>query len=62
MAYRPPTPSCAHHRPVWQSWAKLLTRAFELGLQHCPHCGGDLRIIAAILEPPVIEKVLTHLG
>ena len=29
---------------------------------HCPNCGGELRIIAAILEPPVIEKILAHLG
>ena len=32
-------------------------------MQHCPNCGGgELKIIAAILEPPVIEKILTHLS
>jgi hypothetical protein len=32
-------------------------------MQHCPNCGaGELKIIAAILERPVIEKILTHLG
>jgi len=36
-------------------------RLFDLDLEHCPHCGGELKVIAAILEPPVIEKVLTHL-
>ncbi len=25
-------------------------------------CGGELKIIAAILEAPVIERILTHLG
>ena len=25
---------------------------------HCPNCGGKLKIIASILEPPVIEKIL----
>lgn len=25
---------------------------------HCPNCGGELKIIAAILEQPVSEKVL----
>ena len=35
---------------------------FELDLEHCPNCGGELKIIAAILETPVIEKILTHLG
>ena len=54
--------NCAHHRPVRLSWAKLLKRVFDLDLQHCPNCGGELKIIAAILEQPVIEKILTHLG
>ena len=31
-------------------------------MAHCPNCGGELKIIAAILEAPVIEKILTHLG
>jgi len=54
--------TCAHHRPVRLSWAKLLKRAFEIDIEHCPNCGGELKIIAAILEQPVIEKILTHLG
>ena len=29
----------------------------------CPNCGaGALKIIAAILERPVIQKILEHLG
>jgi len=44
------------------SWAKLLRRVFDLDLEHCPNCGGELKIIAAILEQPVIEKILTHPG
>ena len=32
-------------------------------MQHCPNCGaGELEIIAAILDRPVIEKILGHLG
>jgi hypothetical protein len=32
-------------------------------MQHCPNCGhGELKITAAILERPVVEKNLTHLG
>ncbi len=27
-----------------------------------PNCGGDLKIIAAIEDPPVIDKILSHLG
>jgi hypothetical protein len=44
-------------------WARLLKRVFDIDMQHCPNCGaGELKIIAAILERPVIEKILTHLG
>ncbi len=32
-------------------------------MQHCPNCGaGELKIIAANLERPVIEKILAHQG
>jgi hypothetical protein len=54
--------NCAHHRSVRLSWAKLLKRVFELDLERCPNCGGELKVIAAILEQAVIEKILTHLG
>ena len=55
-------PSCPHDRPARISWARLLKRVFEIDLEHCPNCGGELKIIAAILEAPVIERILTHLG
>ena len=44
------------------SWARLLKRVFEIDLEHCPNCGGELKIIAAILEASVIEPILTHPG
>ena len=50
-------------RPHRISWAQLLKRVFDIDMQHCPNCGaGELKIIAAILERPVIEKILAHLG
>ena len=50
-------------RPHRISWARLLKRVFDIDMQHCPNCGaGELKIIAAILERQVIEKILTHLG
>ena len=52
----------AHHRPVRLRCAELLKQVFELDLEHRPNCGGQLKIIAAILERPVIEKNLPHLG
>jgi hypothetical protein len=50
-------------RPQRISWARLLNRVFDIDMQHCPNCGaGELKFIAAILERPVIEKILDHLG
>jgi ribosomal protein L37E len=44
------------------SWARLLKRAFDIDMQHCANCGaGELKIIAAILERPVIEKLLERM-
>ena len=42
--------------------ARLLKRVFGIDLEHCPQCGGELKIIAAIEEPAVIVRILTHLG
>ena len=47
----------AHEAP-----ARLLKRVFDIDLEHCPQCGGELKIIAAIEAPAVIVKILTHLG
>ncbi|MDP1951946.1 MAG: transposase [Nitrosomonas sp.] len=44
------------------SWARLLKRVFDIDIEHCPHCGGTLKIIAAILESGAITKILDHLG
>ena len=50
-------------RPGRIGWARLLKRVFDIDMQRCPKCGsGELKIIAAILERPVIEKILRHLG
>ena len=44
------------------SWAQLLKRVFAIDLTTCPQCGGPLTILAAIEDPSVIIKILTHLG
>jgi Putative transposase len=48
--------------PARMSWARLLKRVFNVDLEHCPNCGGALKIIAAIEDPLVIVKILSHLG
>jgi rRNA maturation endonuclease Nob1 len=34
------------------SQARLLKRVFDIDLEQCPHCGGRLKIIAAVEDPP----------
>ena len=57
-----PADEDAHGAPARMGWARLLRRVFDLDLEHCPQCGGEFKIIAAIEEPAVIVKILTHLG
>jgi putative transposase len=66
----PAPPTTAHatdceHAPgasARMSWARLLKRVFDIDIERCPRCGGNLKIIAAIEESAVIERILTHLG
>jgi len=44
------------------SWAKLLKRVFGIDMEKCTQCGGKMRVISAIMEEAVIEKILKHLG
>lgn len=44
------------------SWSRLLRRVFNLDMEKCQNCGGQVKIIAAIEDPAVIKKILTHLG
>lgn len=57
-----PSDEHAHGAPARMGWARLLKRVFDLDLEHCPQCGAEFRIIAAIEEPALIARILTHLG
>ena len=38
-----------------------LKRVFNLDVEACDKCGGDVRIVASIEDPAVIQKILIHL-
>ncbi len=44
------------------SWAELLKRVFQIDLTECPDCGGEVKLIAVIMERKVVRKILDHLG
>jgi len=48
----------AQGAPARMSWARLLKRVFDIDIEHCPNCGGHLKIIAAIEDPPVISSAI----
>jgi hypothetical protein len=39
-----------------------MRRIFAVDVLECPRCRGRMRIAAAIDQPEVIAKILTHLG
>ncbi len=43
----------ARHR-----WAQLLRRIFAVDLLACPRCGEEMRIVAFITQPKVIDRIL----
>lgn len=46
-----------------KSWARLLKKVFGIDAQSCHSCGGkNVKIVAAIMERSVIEKILNHIG
>jgi hypothetical protein len=43
-------------------WAVLLARVFSIDVLRCSKCGGQRVLVAFIQDPPVIEKILSHLS
>ena len=49
-------------KPKHYKWAELMKRVFDLDVLCCPKCSGRLQLISLIEDPPVIKKILKHLG
>ncbi len=46
---------------ISMTWAKRLKRVFNIDVQTCAKCGGDVKIIASIEDPAVIRTILAYL-
>ena len=44
------------------NWSDLLKRVFQIDVTVCQKCEGSVKVISAIKDPPVIVKILRHLG
>jgi len=49
-------------RAAARCWAMLLARIYECLPLTCEKCGQPMRLIAFIMEPPVVQKILAHIG
>ena len=47
--------------PAPMSWMQRLKRVFAIDIETCPECGGTLRVIACIEDPPLIRHILAHI-
>ena len=43
------------------TWAKLLKRVFGIDMERCS-CGGEMKVIAAIIERGAVVKILKHVN
>ena len=47
--------------PARVRWAVLLARIYEVLPLLCPACGGPMRVVSFITDPPVVIAILHHL-
>ncbi len=48
-------------RALRRSWARLIKRIYEVDPLVCPSCGGEMKVIAFIIEHEVLAGILRHL-
>jgi hypothetical protein len=67
----PPEPASLASGPLHESprsasparirWAVLLVRIYEVLPLLCPACGGSMKVLAFLTDPPVVSAILLHL-
>ena len=49
-------------RHAAMTWMQRLKRVFNIDIETCERCAGQVKIIACIEDPAVIERILAHLN
>jgi len=44
-----------------RGWAEMIRKVYEVDPLLCPHCGGQMRIIAFITDYAVVDRIIHHL-
>ena len=48
--------------PARYLWAQLLARIYGVFPLKCSGCGGRMRLVGFITEPPTVRQILEHVG
>jgi hypothetical protein len=43
------------------AWARLINKVYGIDPLICEKCGSDMRIVAFIMEPEQIDRIMQHL-
>jgi len=49
-------------RALRRRWAEMIKRVYEVDPLVCERCGGEMKIIAFIIDPGVVDRILRHLS
>jgi hypothetical protein len=45
-----------------KTWARMIKKVYEMDPLICPRCGFPMRVLSCIEDPPVVRRILDHLG
>ena len=43
------------------TWAKLIAKVYEVDPLVCTKCGDEMKVVAVIMDPVEVKKILRHL-
>ena len=43
------------------TWARLIAQVYEVNPLECPRCHSPMKLIAVIIDPAEVKKILRHL-
>jgi hypothetical protein len=49
-------------RSRYVDWALMMKRTWGFDVLRCPRCSRRMQVLATILDPAVVRKILEHLG
>jgi hypothetical protein len=57
----PPPQQEVEHSKASSTWARLIAKVYEVDPLQCAQCGSPMKILAIIMDPVEVDKILRHL-